>query len=70
MKSTQTSALTVRFTPEMRAKLEAVAENEHRPAANQVVHFVAIGIEEYLRRYNAQFVKNSDGTFSLDTPYN
>lgn len=65
MKTTQTSALTVRFTPDMRAKLEAIAENEHRPAANQVLHFVAIGIEDYLVRSNAQFIENPDGTFSL-----
>ena len=43
----KTSALTVRFTPDMRQTLEQIADREHRPVANQVVHFVAEGIKAY-----------------------
>ena len=66
---TQTSALTVRFTPEMRKKLELIADREHRPAANQVVHFVAIGIDDYLSRNNCYFSENSDGELVLMSSY-
>ncbi len=57
----QTSALTVRFTPEMRAELEQVAGREHRPTANQVVHFVAIGIKKYLEDNGLSFYSSGDG---------
>ena len=56
-----TSALTVRFTPEMREQLELVANKEHRPASNQVVHFVALGIEEYLKNNSLIFTNTPEG---------
>ena len=56
----QTSALTVRFTPEMRAELEQVAGREHRPTANQVVHFVALGIKKYLEDNGLSFYPAGD----------
>ena len=56
----QTSALTVRFTPEMRAELEQVADREHRPTANQVVHFVALGIKKYLEDNGLSFYPLGD----------
>ena len=56
----QTSALTVRFTPEMRAELEQVANREHRPTANQVVHFVALGIQKYLEDNQLSFYTLGD----------
>lgn len=65
MKSPQTSALTVRFTPEMREQLECLAEHEHRPAANQVVHFVSIGISDYLQSNRCEFERDSDGKLTL-----
>ena len=45
----KTSALTVRFTPDMRQTLELIADREHRPVANQVVHFVSAGIRAYAK---------------------
>ena len=56
----QTSALTVRFTPEMRGELEQIAAREHRPAANQVVHFVALGIKKYLEDNGLSFYSVGD----------
>ena len=60
-----TSALTVRFTPEMRAELEQVADREHRPTANQVVHFVALGIQKYLEENGLSFYPAEAGGFVL-----
>lgn len=60
-----TSALTVRFTPEMRAELEQVADREHRPTANQVVHFVALGIQKYLDENGLSFYPSETGGFIL-----
>ena len=60
-----TSALTVRFTPEMRAELEQVADREHRPTANQVVHFVALGIQKYLDENGLSFYPVETGGFVL-----
>jgi hypothetical protein len=56
----QTSALTVRFTPQMRAELEQVSNREHRPTANQVVHFVALGIKKYLEDNGLSFYSVGD----------
>ena len=61
----QTSALTVRFTPEMRAELEQVADREHRPTANQVVHFVALGLEKYLEDNGLSFYPAETGGYVL-----
>lgn len=58
----QTSALTVRFTPEMREELELIASREHRPTANQVVHFVALGIKKYLDDNKLAFHQSDGGT--------
>lgn len=60
-----TSALTVRFTPEMRAELEQVADREHRPTANQVVHFVALGIQKYLEENGLSFYPADTGGMVL-----
>ncbi len=60
-----TSALTVRFTPEMRAELEQVADREHRPTANQVVHFVALGIQKYLEENGLSFYPVDTGGLVL-----
>ena len=53
--------LSVRFEPETLEQLEIVANKEHRPIANQVVHFVAEGLENYLRDKHLQFMTTSDG---------
>ncbi len=53
--------LSVRFDPELLEQLELVANREHRPIANQVVHFVAKGIESYLGSQNLHFQKSDDG---------
>ncbi len=55
----KTSALTVRFTPDMRQTLEQIADREHRPVANQVVHFVAAGIRAYEEENGLRDIVNS-----------
>lgn len=57
--------LTIRFDAEMREKLEIIANREFRPMANQVVHFVALGIEKYLKDNNLYFKATKDG-FTLE----
>ena len=44
----------------MRAELEQVAGREHRPTANQVVHFVALGIKKYLEDNGLSFYPVGD----------
>ena len=59
------NALTVRFTPELREKLELIADREHRPSSNQVVHFVALGIEDYLQRNDLAFTELPEGGWTI-----
>lgn len=59
------NALTVRFTPELREKLELIADREHRPSSNQVVHFVALGIDDYLQRNDLEFEELPDGGWTI-----
>ena len=59
------NALTVRFTPELREKLELIADREHRPSSNQVVHFVALGIENYLQRNDLAFTELPEGGWTI-----
>lgn len=61
----RTKQLSVRFEPELLERLEIIANKEHRPIANQVVHFVAESIEEYLDRKNLYFAKEDDGVILL-----
>ena len=53
--------LTIRFDAEMREKLEIIANREFRPMANQVIHFVALGIEKYLKDNDLYFEATNDG---------
>ena len=55
-----TSALTVRFPPEMREQLEIVANKEHRSIGNQVVHFVSQALNSYLQENGLCFKPDGD----------
>jgi hypothetical protein len=55
-----TSALTVRFSPEMREQLELVANKEHRSINNQVIHFIAQSLDNYLREKGLCFKADGD----------
>ena len=57
--------LSVRFEPELLEKIELIANKEHRPIANQVVHFAAVGIDSYLERTRSWFEKIPEGGLTL-----
>ena len=47
--------LTVRIDPEMRQKLETIAEHEVRTLANQIYVFLRQGIDRYLEDNHLKF---------------
>jgi len=48
--------LTIRLDDEMREKLQLVADREMRPLANQIMYFLAQGLDTYIRQNSLNYV--------------
>ncbi len=58
--------LSVRFEPDLLEKIEIISNLEHRPVANQVVHFAALGVQDYLRQKHAWFTEHPEGGLTIE----
>lgn len=61
--------LTIRIDDEMREKLQLIADREMRPLANQVIYFLAQGLNGYLKEHELQYDEENGTLTSPHFPF-